>query len=120
MIVTVALAHDLKNGNSLAACPVAGALIGAKHCEAISGPHLRRRRRELDFVGKWRMVDEVWPVARDHRHKGTVAWVPRGVVGSDEGLVHDDVARRGGRIDENQVTHGVGGTIAVIGNANLP
>ena len=31
MIVTVALAHNLENRDSLAACPVVGALIGAQH-----------------------------------------------------------------------------------------
>ena len=34
--------------------------------------------------------------------------------------MHDDVARCGGRIDQKQVTHGVGGTIAVVGDTDLP
>ena len=120
MIVTVALAHDLENRDRLAACPVAGALIGAQHREAVSRPYFRRRRWQLDLGRKRRMIDQVWRVARDHRHKDAVVWVPRNIVGSDQGLMHDDVALRGGRIDEDQVTHGVGGSIAVVGDADLP
>ena len=66
------------------------------------------------------MIDEVWRVVGDHRHKGAIARVPRGIVGSDQGFMHDDVARCGGRIDQKQVTHGVGGTIAVVGDTDLP
>src|SRR5205809_709217 len=34
--------------------------------------------------------------------------------------MHDDVALFGSRVDEDQVTHGVGGAIAIVGDADLP
>src|SRR5262245_11734718 len=120
MIVTVALAHDLENRNSLAAVPVAGALIGAQHCYAVRWPHLRRRRWQLNLGGERGVINQIWCVAGNHRHKGPIAWVPRGIVGSDQGLMHDDVAFCGGRIDKDQVTHCVSRTIAIVGDADLP
>ena len=66
------------------------------------------------------MINQIWCVAGNHRHKGAITWVPRGIVGSDQGLMHDDAALCGGRIDEDQVTHGVRRAIAVVGDADLP
>src|SRR5262249_11969251 len=70
--------------------------------------------------GELRVINQVWYVVGNHRHKGTIAWVPRGIVGSDQGLMHDDAALCGGRIDKDQVTHGVRRAIAVVGDADLP
>src|SRR5262245_35986486 len=108
MLMTVALAHDLDKRNRLDTCPVLWTFIGAQPGSPVSGPYLRRSRWQLNLRGKPRVIDQVWGITRDHRHKGAVARVTRGIVSSDECFMHDDVALGDGGINEDQVAHGVG------------
>src|SRR5215212_5482418 len=58
-------------------------------------------------------------VPRNHCYKGAVASVSRGIIGSDQCLVRDDVALRCGWIDKDEVTKAVSRPIPIARDADL-